>query len=186
MSTILPVTLPRQLAWMRRCSNAESNPRMSTKTPNQFLVNLSVIDLEKLPKIEKSDETIARIKACIGKNVLCSKLSDKYTEALVNAMKEITAKQGESVIKQGELGDYWFVVESGALEVFKTGDGETEGKKVNSYKPGDSFGELALMFNQRRAASVVATEDVVLWAVDQATFRALVLTAATENKTKYD
>ena len=144
------------------------------------------VDLEKLPKIEKSDETIARIKACIGKNVLCSKLSDKYTEALVNAMKEITAKQGESVIKQGELGDYWFVAESGALEVFKTGDGETEGKKVNSYKPGDSFGELALMFNQRRAASVVATEDVVLWAVDQATFRALVLTAATENKTKYD
>ena len=57
---------------------------------------------------------------------------------------------------------------------------------MNSYKPGDSFGELALMFNQRRAASVVATEDVVLWAVDQATFRALVLTAATENKTKYD
>lgn len=75
-------------------------------------------------------------------------------------------------------GDFWYVVDSGTLEVNKTLPGESEATKVNSYAVGDSFGELALMFNQRRAASVIATSDCVLWAVDQATFQALVKTAA--------
>jgi len=82
-------------------------------------------------------------------------------------------------------GDNWFVVEKGALETWKK-VGEDEPKMVKPYSVGDSFGELALMFNQRRAASVVAKEECVLWAVDQATFRAVMLTAATQHKENYD
>ena len=66
-----------------------------------------------------------------------------------------------------------------------TGGGEEEAKKVKSYGVGDSFGELALMFNQRRAASVVATEECVLWAVDQMTFKAVMMAAAMSSKEDY-
>ena len=58
-------------------------------------------------------------------------------------------------------------------------------KKVNSYKVGDSFGELALMFNQRRAADVIATSDCTVWAVDQATFQSVLKTSAQKNAQKY-
>lgn len=60
------------------------------------------------------------------------------------------------------------------------------GTQVKSYAVGDSFGELALMFNQRRAASVTAVEDSVLWAVDQATFKAVMLASAKANKVEYN
>ena len=85
-------------------------------------------------------------------------------------------KSGEYVIKQGERGDFWYVVERGSLEVFKKQPEDTSeghGEKVNAYAEGSSFGELALMYNQRRAASVVATSDCVLWAVDQVVFKEL-------------
>lgn len=91
----------------------------------------------------------------------------------------------ETIIKQGDLGDFWYVIDSGSFDVFKTAQGETEAAKVKSYATGDSFGELALMFNQRRAASVVASADSVVWAVDQSTFQALVKSAATEHPEQY-
>ena len=93
--------------------------------------------------------------------------------------------RAESIIKQGDLGDFWYVVDSGSFQALKKSDGEAEAAKVKSYGVGDSFGELALMFNQRRAASVVAMEDSVVWAVDQASFQALVKTAATSHKEEY-
>ena len=98
---------------------------------------------------------------------------------------QVKAAAGEKVITQGELGDFWYVVDSGALETFKTYEGESEAKMVKAYGVGDSFGELALMFNQRRAASVTAKEDCVLWALDQATFKAVVQGAAMANKQDY-
>ena len=103
-------------------------------------------------------------------------------------MKQVDAKAGEYVIKQGERGDFWYVVETGALEVYKKAPEESSdghGEKVNAYQSGSSFGELALMYNQRRAASVVATEDCVLWAVDQDVFKQLVLSSAMNNKESY-
>ena len=45
--------------------------------------------------------------------------------------------------------------------------------KVASRDPGTCFGELALMYNAPRAATVVATSDAVLWAVDRYTIRSL-------------
>ena len=99
-------------------------------------------------------------------------------------MKEVRA-QDEKIITQGEIGDFWYVVEKGALEAWKKYEGEEEAKKVKSYGVGDSFGELALMFNQRRAASVVATEECVLWAVDQMTFKAVMMAAAMSSKEDY-
>ena len=146
------------------------------------------VNLLQLPKIEKSAEAMARISTAVSKNMLCSALTAQYKDAVIASMKEVTAKAGETVIKQGELGDFWYVVDKGSLEVYKKAPEDTsdgQGVKVNSYTVGDSFGELALMFNQRRAASVVATSDCVLWAVDQATFRALILTASMANKQDY-
>ena len=134
-----------------------------------------VLNLEALPKVPKPDDAIARIRNCIAKNVLCKALKDEHKDALVAAMKEVRAKAGDKVITQGQLGDNWYVVDDGSLEVYKRTDpaDTTDGAKVNSYTTGDSFGELALMYNQRRAASVVCTQDCILWAVDQTTFRAL-------------
>ena len=160
-------------------------------------IDPSKINLRSLPKVLKDEEAVGRIRTCVAKNTLMTHLSEEYKQTVIDSMKEIKASAGEKVITQGELvrarfgrgpsarlpftrrcgrcaqGDLWFVVEKGALETWKKYEGEDAPKMVKAYAVGDSFGELALMFNQRRAASVVAKEDCVLWAVDQATFRAV-------------
>lgn len=70
-------------------------------------------------------------------------------------MKEVTIGAGETIIEQGAAGDYFYVVESGTLEVFvkregqvinpEQGDKPNLGKKVATCVEGNSFGELALM-----------------------------------------
>ena len=55
---------------------------------------------------------------------------------------------GAAVITQGEIGDYFYVVIAGNLDVLK------DGQLVYQYGPGGFFGELALMYDCPRAASV--------------------------------
>ena len=69
---------------------------------------------------------------------------------------------------QGEDGDHFYLVDSGKFEVYLKQSGE---KALRSYDPGDSFGELALLYNSARAATVKCVEDGVLWALERKAFR---------------
>ena len=71
-----------------------------------------------------------------------------------------------------------FVVEDGHLDCFKLFDGENEPKKVRAYEPGDVFGELALLYNAPRAATIIANEECQLWQLDRNTFSHIVKDAA--------
>lgn len=58
--------------------------------------------------------------------------------------------------------------------------------KVKEYFPGDSFGELALLYNAPRAASIVAKEDGIMWSLDRETFNNIVKEAAVKKREKYE
>ena len=61
------------------------------------------------------------------------------------------------------------------------------GAKVNSIGPGGSFGELALMYNALRAATVVSTEaNSTLWALDRVTFRRILMDSAFQRRRMYE
>lgn len=60
-------------------------------------------------------------------------------------------------------------------------------KKVHSYGPGGSFGELALMYNAPRAATVVATSNsATLWALDRVTFRSILMEHTSRKRGMYE
>jgi len=69
-------------------------------------------------------------------------------------MEERTYKQGEFVIKQGDDGDVLFVVDSGELNCTKRFGKDTKETFLKKYVPGESFGELAMLYNVPRAASI--------------------------------
>lgn len=72
---------------------------------------------------------------------------------IADALKAETLSKGDKVITQGEPGDKFYILEEGNLFATKDGD------RVKDYKPGDYFGELALLKNQPRAASVTVESD---------------------------
>ena len=101
-------------------------------------------------------------------------------------MEEKKFKIDEKVITQGEVGDCLYIVETGSLSCFKILE-NGENKFLCNYGPGDAFGELALLYNCPRAASIIcSSEESILWALDRETFNHIVKTAAQNKREKYE
>jgi len=137
------------------------------------------------PVHAKSDEQKTRLKATLGRSFMFSALEESETNVLVDAMEEVKPDKGARPINQGDDGDFLYVTESGKLQCFcKTGDEETMVREVQA---GDAFGELALLYNCPRAASVEVAEDgTVLWKLDRGTFNHVVKDAASRKRELYE
>lgn len=79
-----------------------------------------------------------------------SSLGDNERNIVIGAMEEKKFKPGDWVIKQGEDGNELYVVDIGELDCFKKFSDKEEPKYLKTYHPGESFGELALLYNSPR------------------------------------
>src|SRR5271170_6978936 len=133
----------------------------------------------------KTAQQQARIRSAISANLLFKNLDDEQTRDVLDAMTEKKIpKEGVVVIHQGDVGDFFYVVEEGGFDFYirkQGGAGEKHGlgDRVGGVGAGGSFGELALMYNAPRAASVVSTSPGVLWALDRITFRRILMAVPT-------
>ena len=98
---------------------------------------------------------------------------------MVGLMFERICTKGETIIEQGAPGDNFYVLEQGKVSV------AVNDKQVATLEPGASFGELALMYNSPRAATIVAEGKCTLWAMTRQTFRKKVNNAAAAKRDKY-
>lgn len=89
-------------------------------------------------------------------------------------MEEKNVAKDEYVIKQGDDGDHIYIVVSGTLACSKIFEGEKEQKHLLNYKSGSAFGELALLYNVPRAATIQATEASLLYSLDRECFNNIV------------
>jgi MFS family permease len=102
-------------------------------------------------------------------NPIFAPLPETTLEQLAGALNEVRVPRSEEIVRQGEQGDRFYLVERGELDV------HVDGKRVDTVGPGDSFGEIALLRNVPRTATVTARTDAVLYALDRPHF----LTAVT-------
>ena len=100
-------------------------------------------------------------------------------------MEEKNYKAAEAVITEGEDGSQLFVVESGTLSCTKIFKGKTEPTFLKKYEAGEAFGELALLYNAPRAATITADVDSLLWALDRDTFNHIVKDSSRVKREKY-
>ncbi|KAJ3201532.1 hypothetical protein HDU67_001236 [Dinochytrium kinnereticum] len=135
--------------------------------------------------IPKTDDQRSRIHSSIKNNFLFRSCDEEQYTDVVNAMSEKRVAKGEEVITQGGIGDYFYVVETGTLDVFVARSGQAP-VWVADYGPGGSFGELALMYNAPRAATITATDDCVLWALDRVTFRRILMENTSRKRRMYE
>ncbi|GAX72498.1 cAMP-dependent protein kinase regulatory subunit [Saccharomyces cerevisiae] len=99
-------------------------------------------------------QQLQRLEKSIRNNFLFNKLDSDSKRLVINCLEEKSVPKGATIIKQGDQGDYFYVVEKGTVDFY------VNDNKVNSSGPGSSFGELALMYNSPRAATVVAPPTV--------------------------
>jgi len=136
--------------------------------------------------VTKSDEVKEAIMDKIEKSFMFSGLDDKEKLVVVDAMEEKKSFKGEVVIKEGDEGESLYVVASGTLSCTKVFKGQNDPTFLKRYEPGEAFGELALLYNAPRAATITSDGDSTLYALDRQTFNHIVKDAAIRKKDRYE
>ena len=95
---------------------------------------------------------------------LLALLPEATLERLARALVRVEAAPGEVFIREGDPGELFYVIESGTVEVTK------DGRLVAALGPGDFVGEIALLRDVPRTATVTATSATVLQALDRQHF----------------
>jgi MFS family permease len=96
-------------------------------------------------------------------------LPELAIERLARSVEHSQARAGETVVKQGEPGERFYVVAGGELDV------SVDGRVVRTLREGDYFGEIALLRDVPRTATVQARNEAALLVLDRGDF----LTAVT-------
>jgi CRP-like cAMP-binding protein len=88
-------------------------------------------------------------------------LSGQALERLAAALIPVAVRPGMRIITQGDLGDRFYIISSGTVQV------SVDGVPIRTMEAGESFGEIALLRDIRRTASVIAVTAVDLLALDR-------------------
>jgi CRP-like cAMP-binding protein len=117
-----------------------------------------------IPNIVKALKTVPLLKG----------LTDKQLERLAQRVAGRQFKAGEVIVEQGTGGEGFFIVAEGKAEaIHERSDGEKT--VVNVFKPTDYFGELALLSEGMRTATVIAVEDCECLVLTRWDFRGVLM-----------
>lgn len=164
----------KQIEVMRTKMASERDLSSLVENPDDF-------DLSQL-YTEKSDDEKSRISEAIRASVMFRNITDAQREMIYGVMEPIIVKKGDWIIKQGTVGDRFYIVDHGKFEVRILPEGQDDkagngGNVVHVYVGSrethahPSFGELALMYSAPRAASIIAQTDGQLWALHRHAFK---------------
>jgi cAMP-dependent protein kinase regulator len=128
----------------------------------------------KVTTVKKDDESRERIENAVAGNILFSHLDDTDRDTLVDAMAPKTFAPGSTIIQQGDDGDFFYIVDSGDCDVY-VAKGNKPASHVSTIGRGGGFGELALMYNCPRAATIKAKTQVETFTLDRNTFQVPIL-----------
>uniref|UniRef100_A0A671UG49 cGMP-dependent protein kinase n=1 Tax=Sparus aurata TaxID=8175 RepID=A0A671UG49_SPAAU len=109
------------------------------------------------------------INDAIMNNDFLKKLEPQHMREMVDCMYEKVYGEGQLVIQEGQPGNHLYVLAEGLLEVIQ------HGKLLGEMRPGTAFGELAILYNCKRTATVKAVSQSHIWALDRQTFQTIMM-----------
>lgn len=128
----------------------------------------------------KSDLERQYLHKVVAQIFIFRSLEQKQLERVLDAMFSREVVGGDVIIEQGDDGDNFYIIEEGVYDI------HVNKNRVGAYENKGSFGELALMYNMPRAATITATTPGKLWALDRLTFKRIVLKSAFEKRKMYE
>uniref|UniRef100_W5NFS3 Protein kinase cAMP-dependent type II regulatory subunit beta n=1 Tax=Lepisosteus oculatus TaxID=7918 RepID=W5NFS3_LEPOC len=132
----------------------------------------------------KSDEQRQRLQEACKDILLFKSLDPEQMSQVLDAMFEKIVETGEHVIDQDDDGDNFYVIDRGTYDIYVKVDGIN--RCVGSYDNRGSFGELALMYNTPRAATIIATSPGALWGLDRIMFRRIIVKNNAKKRKMYE
>ncbi|NXL66827.1 KGP2 kinase, partial [Chordeiles acutipennis] len=130
-------------------------------------------------RVRKDSSEKKLITDALNKNQFLKRLEPHQIRDMVECMYVRTFQQGSYIIRQGEPGNHIFVLQEGSLEVFQ------QNKLLSSIPAWTAFGELAILYNCTRTASVKAITYVKTWALDREVFQNIMRVTAQKRQEQY-
>jgi hypothetical protein len=117
----------------------------------------------------KTSEHVAHIRSILKAHDVFRTMDAGLLDDIIGAFRTVHVEAEETLIAQGDAGDAFYVIADGAFTVVR------DGRAVTTYGPGDSFGEIALMYDCPRAATVKCkSEGARVYKLGRIAFRNLV------------
>ncbi|MGZ4170923.1 MAG: cyclic nucleotide-binding domain-containing protein [Solirubrobacteraceae bacterium] len=143
---------------------AVAGPRGTVAIVGGLLIVVPLLTMPTLHAIERAAPRLEAEVAVLREAPLFTMLNAPVLEDLARALARVEAPAGETIIREGEFATEYFVVVDGRLEVFMGG------AYVRTITPGDGFGEIALLRDGVRTATVTAASHVTLYTLERAPF----------------
>lgn len=145
----------------------------------QSLSKSQALAAHPLKRHSKSSKSKDTIRAAIKDNDFLTNLESSQVRELVEVMYQKDFKKGEYIIREGEPGQHLYVIEEGRCEVSK------DGKVLGEMGPCKAFGELAILYNCTRTATVRANTTSKLWAIDRQGFQTIMMKTGMQRQQEY-
>jgi hypothetical protein len=141
-----------------------AGPRGAVAVVGGLLIVVPLLTVPALRRIERAAPALDAELGILRRVPLFAGLNAPVLEDLARALARVQAPAGEIMAREGAPGDEYFVIGAGELDV------SIAGAFVRTLGPGDGFGEIALLHEGVRTATVAATSEVTVYALQRAPF----------------
>ena len=116
------------------------------------------------------ERTIKHLSETLSKVYLFASLEDDERKLIAEKLVEVRYAEGETIIREGEQDEAFFIIEKGEVEVYLL-SAHGNRKVLTTLREGEFFGEMALLTGHKRTANVRAISDVRVYKLDKDSFK---------------
>ncbi|XP_055386691.1 cGMP-dependent protein kinase, isozyme 2 forms cD4/T1/T3A/T3B isoform X2 [Condylostylus longicornis] len=161
----------RQLVQRQRAQGISAEPQSETSVLELLHVTF--------PKYDKEERSRELIKSAILDNDFMKNLDMTQIREIVDCMYPVKYASKSLIIKEGDVGSIVYVMEEGRVEVSR------EGKYLSTLSGAKVLGELAILYNCQRTATITAINDCKLWAIERQCFQTIMMRTGLIRQAEY-
>ncbi|KAG8435073.1 hypothetical protein GDO86_013148 [Hymenochirus boettgeri] len=129
--------------------------------------------------IRKDSSAKKLITSAIMSNDFLRQMEASHVRHIVDCMYERVYSKSQLVIQEGAAGNHLYVLAEGLLDVIQNS------RLLGQMHPGTAFGELAILYNCKRTATVKAVTDSKIWVLDRQVFQNIMMSSAQAQHQEY-
>ena len=126
-------------------------------------------------KLDQKTKQATALLDRLAKNAVLRSLPPHEVHAMIPHLRDYEIDEGATLFKQGDDGDAMYLIDQGSLGIYVAMEDDPEPKKIGEIGDGDIVGEMALIKNAPRSATIIAQTDTRMMRMEKDAFKRIIL-----------